>query len=120
MTTEITVHPSFDPGASSPYQQTRGHAPNIVNDEFFGSFADFIDMINPLQHIPVVSNIYRAITGDEISPGARFAGDALFNGPIGLFTSIANAIIEDETGRDIGSNVFAAVTGKYEKTEKLA
>ena len=47
---------------------------------FFGAdgltFGDVLDVINPLQHIPVVSTIYRAITGDEISPGARVAGGA--------------------------------------------
>lgn len=47
------------------------------------SFADFLDVINPLQHIPFVSSIYREITGDEISDTAKFAGDALFTGLTG-------------------------------------
>ncbi|MBT5049270.1 MAG: hypothetical protein HOM58_12290 [Rhodospirillaceae bacterium] len=33
------------------------------------SFGDFLDIINPLQHIPVVSTIYRMVTEDEIGPG---------------------------------------------------
>jgi hypothetical protein len=37
------------------------------------TFAEFLDIINPLQHIPVVSTIYRAITGDQISPGRVFS-----------------------------------------------
>ncbi|MBT5663730.1 MAG: hypothetical protein HOJ06_00205, partial [Rhodospirillaceae bacterium] len=45
---------------------------------FFGedglTFGDVLDIINPLQHIPVVSTLYRELTGDEISPGARMAG----------------------------------------------
>ncbi|HEY4164992.1 MAG TPA: hypothetical protein VGM59_18140, partial [Dongiaceae bacterium] len=39
---------------------------------FFGAdgkfgWDDFLDVINPLQHIPIVSQIYRAITGDQIN-----------------------------------------------------
>ncbi|MDP6473864.1 MAG: hypothetical protein QF894_03030 [Alphaproteobacteria bacterium] len=37
---------------------------------FFGAdgfgFDDFLDLINPLQHIPIISTIYREITGDTI------------------------------------------------------
>ena len=32
------------------------------------TFLDMLDIINPLQHIPVVSTLYRAITGDTIEP----------------------------------------------------
>ncbi len=32
------------------------------------SFDDFLDIINPLQHLPVISTIYRAITHDTINP----------------------------------------------------
>lgn len=71
------------------------------------SFADLIDIINPLQHIPVVSNIYRAITGDEISAPARVAGSTLFFGPIGAATAVANLAVEGLTGQDIGGHVVA-------------
>ncbi|MBT5013959.1 MAG: hypothetical protein HON02_05865, partial [Rhodospirillaceae bacterium] len=29
------------------------------------TFLDFLDIINPLQHIPVVGSLYRDMTGDE-------------------------------------------------------
>lgn len=58
---------------------------NESSSEFFGkdglTFGDLLDVINPLQHIPMVSSIYRAVTGDEISPGARVAGGALYGAP---------------------------------------
>ena len=38
------------------------------------SFSDVLDIVNPLHHIPVVSTVYRMITGDEIGMGARMAG----------------------------------------------
>jgi hypothetical protein len=82
------------------------------NSSFFGSdgltFGDVLDVINPLQHIPVVSTLYRAITGDEISPGARVAGGALFGGPVGFAVATANALVEAATGEDIGDTVLAA------------
>lgn len=71
------------------------------------SFWDFVDMINPLQHIPVVSTAYRAITGDEIDPGARMAGGTLYGGPIGLAASAFNVILEQGTGKDAGEHVVS-------------
>lgn len=118
MTTQLTIYPL--PQNTSPAQLGKAQAPNIVNDDFFGSFADFLDIINPLQHIPGVSTVYRELTGDTVSAGARLAGGALFGGPIGFIASIANAIIEEESGKDIGANLFAAATGQYEETQKLA
>ena len=72
------------------------------------SFADLLDLINPLQHIPVVSTVYRALTGDTIGPAARLAGGALFGGPIGFVASLANLVVEDMTGRDVGGHLMAA------------
>ncbi|HEV7371081.1 MAG TPA: hypothetical protein VGO20_18420, partial [Arenibaculum sp.] len=48
------------------------------------SFWDLLDVINPLQHIPVVGTIYRALTGDEISTPARVAGGTLYGGVVGF------------------------------------
>jgi hypothetical protein len=61
------------------------------------TFADLIDLINPLQHLPIIGTIYRAITGNEISPGARLAGGMLFGGPIGLASAVIAQSIEETT-----------------------
>jgi len=119
MTTQITIHPLPEANLS-PYQSRAPKAPDIVNDDFFANFADILDVINPLQQIPGISTAYRALTGDKISFGARIAGGFLLGGPVGLFASIANAIIEQETGGDIGKNLFAAVAGKYQEANQLA
>ncbi|MDA0654910.1 MAG: hypothetical protein O2912_00675 [Proteobacteria bacterium] len=71
------------------------------------SFDDFLDIINPLQHIPIVSSIYRSVTGDGIEPGARIAGGALFGGGIGFVGAMINALIEDGTGKDVGDHALA-------------
>ena len=91
---------------------------------FFGAdgltFGDVLDIINPLQHIPVVSTLYRELSGDEISPGARMAGGALFGGPIGFALASVNNIVEMTTGSDIGESVVAAFTGDGEESETAA
>lgn len=118
MTTNITIYP--ETSNLSPHQRTMPKAPDIVNDDFFGSFADVLDVINPLQHIPVVSDIYQAATGDTMGAAARIAGGALLGGPIGLIASIINVIFEQETGQGVAGTLFSAVTGKYEKTAALS
>ncbi|HEX7776294.1 MAG TPA: hypothetical protein VF449_07180, partial [Parvibaculum sp.] len=75
------------------------------------TFSDVLDTLNPLQHIPVVSDIYRHLTGDTISPAARVAGDTLYGGPIGLVMSVANAAIDAVSGKDLGEHAFASLFG---------
>ncbi|WP_310620282.1 hypothetical protein [Flexibacterium corallicola] len=58
------------------------------------TFSEFIDIINPLQHIPGVNTLYRQITGDEASTRARAAGSVVYGlaaggaiGAIGLMSA---------------------------------
>lgn len=74
-------------------------------------FGDFIDMVNPLQHIPLVSTLYRHVTGDTISPAARMMGGTLYGGPVGALASMASVAVEDRTGKDIGDNIYDAAFG---------
>lgn len=50
---------------------------------------DLIDIINPLQHIPIVSQLYQSATGDTMGSAAQIIGGALFGGPIGGVVSAA-------------------------------
>lgn len=75
------------------------------------SFFDILDIINPLQHIPIISTLYRAATGDEIDPVPRVAGGALFGGLIGAVSSLVNVVIEELTGNDLGEHVLALFEG---------
>lgn len=74
-------------------------------DSSFGFF-DLLDIINPLQHIPIVGTIYRHITGDEIGSVAQVIGGGVFGGPIGAAAGLASAIVTRETGEDIGDAVL--------------
>jgi len=74
-------------------------------------FDDFVDIINPLQHLPFVSTLYREFTGDTIAPAARTAGGALYGGPAGLVAGVANVMFEAEGGSDIGATMIAELKG---------
>jgi hypothetical protein len=82
---------------------------NDKDDAF--SFWDLVDAINPLQHIPLVNNLYRNLTGDKIGSFARIAGGGLFGGFIGAALGGVNAIVAHETGQDMGEMAFNVVTG---------
>ncbi|MBT4040733.1 MAG: hypothetical protein HOE65_11940 [Rhodospirillales bacterium] len=83
------------------------------------SFADFIDIITPLQHIPGVSTLYREITGDEISDAAKVAGNTLFLGPVGAVTAMIDVAVDNLTGSDIGEHVLS-LFGDDEPSETVA
>ena len=60
------------------------------------TFLDIVDAVNPLQHIPLISSIYRNISGDSISEVPKFVGGALYGGPLGLIAALGRYIIEAE------------------------
>lgn len=75
-------------------------------------FEDVLDVINPLQHLPVINLVYRGLTGDTIKPMAQIIGGGLYGGPIGAISGTVNAVIQHETGHDIAGNVLALVRGE--------
>ena len=118
------VHPrEFIPGPSlrdQPGWTAQAEAPNGIEEVVvsgdrpdgpdFG-FWDFVDLINPLQHIPVVSTIYREVTGDEIKQGSRLFGGALFGGPIGAGAALIDVMVEESTGQNMGEHTMAILFG---------
>ena len=71
------------------------------------SLGDLVDIINPLQQLPIVGTVYRALSGDTIKPEMRVVGGALYGGPIGLALAVADSAVEEVTGRDTGGNIVA-------------
>jgi len=74
------------------------------------SFSEFLDVVNPLHHLPVVGNVYRSMTGDEISSVARIAGGTIYGGPLGGLSSIAQAAIEEHSGDSMINSIQKATT----------
>lgn len=92
-----------EPGAGAGTHQSRFETNPIARDrlpdgELSFSFKDLLDTINPLQQIPVINWIYRAITGDRIALTPRLIGGALFGGPLGVLLAGIQACIEEMTG----------------------
>ncbi len=84
------------PDGASRLAAAQGAGPSV---DF--SFADLLDVINPLHHIPLVSSIYRKLTGDEISPHARIIGATLYGGPLGLVVATQVVMVEQASGKSI-------------------
>ncbi len=79
-----------------------------------GFFDHFLSELNPLQYVPVVGTIYRAVTGDTIPETARFAGSlvvsGLTGGPVGIGINVATTALEHLLGIDpekIGDGILA-------------
>lgn len=97
-------------GAALASGKDGGAKPDIAyagqNDKEY-TFADVLDVINPLQHLPVIGTIYRKFTGDEIKPMSDIIGGAIFGGPIGAVASTVNAIVKNRTGMDVAENALS-------------
>ena len=60
---------------------------------------DALDIINPLQHIPLVSQYYRDWTGDDMGYISQVAGGALWGGSLGVATSFVNLGLTSVMGK---------------------
>lgn len=85
-----------------------------------GFFHELWSVINPLQHLPVVGTLYRAITGEKIGVPEKIAGDALYGGLWGAVSGVADAAFEAITGKDFGATVLALFTGPHDSNVKVA
>ncbi|HEY7978680.1 MAG TPA: hypothetical protein VID67_10825 [Rhizomicrobium sp.] len=95
--------------AKSDATQTASTSAPAKPDSGKSFFDDVLDVVNPLQHLPVVGAVYRAITGDKIGDVEKVAGDTLYGGPIGLVSSLADLAFEKITGKDFGDTVMSFV-----------
>ena len=84
------------------------------------SFSDILDVINPLQHIPLISTLYRSVTGDEIDPASKLMGSTLYWGPFGAVTSLIDVMIEFSTGKDIGEHTLNIIKGDHANVKRTA
>jgi hypothetical protein len=95
--------PAGQPSAAQPSAATQGV-----------TFHEVLSELNPLQYIPVIGTIYRAMTGDVIPAPVRDAGSMLVSGllagPIGVAMDVGELVGEKVTGLDpekIGDQILA-------------
>ena len=115
--TQETIMPTK---ADARAEESTQQAKNTSGEGFFGedglSFRDVLDAVNPLNHIPIVSDILANVTGHRPSTASKLAGGAMF-GPIGFAASLANVIFESGAGKTPVEAVYAAVSGEYQPTQ---
>ncbi len=98
--------------APTPQAASPAAAPAPAKHDF--SFGDLLDIVNPLQHIPVVGTLYRWATGDKIGTPEKIAGDTLYGGPMGALSSVADTLFEQATGKNFGDTVLSLFTGHHD------
>ena len=74
-----------------------------------------LSALNPLQYLPVLGTIYRAVTGDQISEPLRRIGSfivsGLLGGPVGAAINVATLAAEKITGIDLDQTGQSLLTG---------
>src|SRR5262249_24907191 len=75
------------------------------------SFHDVLDAINPLNQIPIVSDLFASATDHTPSTASKLAGGALLGGPIGFVANLAEVIFESAKGVTPAQSVYAALAG---------
>lgn len=116
----MSIEPTIIIRPLAPAQQTPTDKGGGLFSGDTPSFEDVLDAINPLQHLPVVSSIYRSESGDGMSIFSRLIGGMLFGGPIGLLAAAVNAGVEAVTGSDIGEHMIAMFDDNTPPTTQMA
>lgn len=97
--------PQAAPVATTDVAQVNAKAESGEKKESF--FQHILDVINPLQHLPIVGTIYRAATGERLDPVEKIAGDAIYGGLWGAVTAVADVAFEAITGKSVEDTVMA-------------
>ena len=105
---------------ATPATPQADQKPQSKSSDWDFSFHNLLDIINPLEHLPIIGTIYRAITNTHIGMPERIAGDALYGGLWGAVSGVADAAFEAVTGKDFGSTVLAFFTGHHHNTAVAA
>lgn len=107
---EAAASPPTPVAASAPPEPGAAPEPS--------TFGAVLSALNPLQYLPVVGTIYRAVTGDEVAEPVRRIGSAigsfLLGGPIGVAVNLGTLVAEKVTGIDldrVGQSMLSALLG---------
>ena len=107
----VTPDASPPPGRTPNPRPAYEGQPYYTFDEVMESFSfwDAVDIINPLQHIPIVNLLYRELTGDEINGAAQIAGGGLYGGLVGVGGAIVTMVFDEVTdggARQMARDIF--------------
>lgn len=94
-----------------PTAFAQGSAPGV---------GDIVDMVNPLQHIPLVSQYYREWTGDDMGYVSQVAGGALWGGALGVATSFINIGLTSVMGKSPSDYIHQFLSSDEANTTAIA
>lgn len=101
-------------------EQAQGHEAAPAPDFTMG---EFIDILNPLQHIPGINTLYQNFTGDEASVRSRAIGSSLFGllgGPVGMVGLMAANMVQMSVTGELEQETMVAESGADALSQKLA
>ena len=103
------------PAAALPSGGANGAPDDHAHPSHGLSFHEVLSALNPLQYLPVIGTIYRAVTGDTIPEAVRRVGSliasALLGGPIGIAINLGVMAFEKVTGIDLENTGQALLHG---------
>jgi hypothetical protein len=107
MVFSLSPAPAQASGTAAAPASNSGATASTSGTQKEGFFHHLLDIINPLQHLPVISTIYRAMTGEHIGAVERIAGDTLYGGLWGAVSSVADVAFEGLTGKSAEDTVLS-------------
>lgn len=114
MVTEVTVRPTTGSATlSRPEKPTFGvYTPGDTDNI---TVREVLSGLNPIHHIPFVSQLVDASEADSNRGSAASVGKivvgTLLGGPIGFLASLANVIYEQQTGESMIASAASSITG---------
>jgi hypothetical protein len=114
---QSAVPSSSVPSSAIPPSAVADAGPSAAKPQE-GFFHHLWNVINPLQHVPVIGTIYRAITGEHLDAVEKIAGDTLYGGLWGAVSSVADVAFEGLTGKSFEDTALALF--KSDSSPKLA
>ncbi len=114
---EETEEVSQAPKIARSWRMADAEKATEVHENLDLNWDDVVDLLNPLQHIPIVGTIYRELTGDKISPEIQIAGSVAFGALTGslvvsAIAGIAGAAYEESTGEEATVQIAQAIFGE--------
>jgi len=104
---------SFSVEFAKPTGAASAPSPAAISGQPPLTFHELLSSLNPLQYVPVVGNIYRALTGDCPPEGVRVTGSfilsALTGGPLGMAINVAVTAAQKVTGIDLDQVAHAVM-----------
>ncbi|HEY0923273.1 hypothetical protein [Rheinheimera pacifica] len=96
---QAALEPTPEQAAAAAAAELADPTPTAFADGNAPGLADALDIINPLQHIPLVSQYYRDWTGDDMGYISQVAGGAFWGGGVGVATSFVNLGLTSVMGK---------------------